>query len=178
MSALDVELFTPSGGADPADLLSSHGPDRLAAALADPQRSTLLDLLIDQQLNHYDWSPDHRPLRDLPIASHAAHQATRVLAQTWRDRTATGPADIAQMHQQLTRIVERTGADVRELNGHLIDLITWADHDEFDIAEPITVAHDDIEEQADPRACIEEDIDLADSVVDDREASRARGIQA
>jgi len=125
----DVELFTAPAGADPADILAADGADRLAATLADPQRhATLLELLVDDQLDQHDWSSNGTPLRELPIASHAAYEATRLVAETVRERVTWGQTDTDQIQRQLTRIAERTGVEVAELNNYLV-AVAFPDED-------------------------------------------------
>ncbi|MEP7178839.1 MAG: toprim domain-containing protein, partial [Pseudonocardiales bacterium] len=132
----DVELFTAPAGADPADILANDGAELLAATLTDPQHhATLLELLVDDQLDQYDWSSSGFPLRELPIASHAAHQATRLVADTVRERVTWGPAYAEQIQRQLTRIAERTGIDAAELNNHMIGVAFPDDYDGDAVAE-------------------------------------------
>jgi DNA primase catalytic core len=123
----DIDLYTPPDGRDPADLLTAHGPDQLAATLNDPhRRASLLDLLIDRHLDHYDTPTSSRPLRELPVAAHVAYETTRILADGWRTRLPQ-PGDLPQLQQQLTRIAARTGTAHRDLNNYLLDLLIPTD---------------------------------------------------
>jgi DNA primase catalytic core len=127
--APDVELFTPPDGADPAAILADGGPTRLAETLTDPQHhATLLDLLVDQTIDQYDWSTSGIELRELPIASHAGYEATRLIAETLRNSTTWTQTNAANLQRQLARITERTAVPLTELNNYLLDA-AFPDHD-------------------------------------------------
>ena len=110
-----VEIFTGPPGLDPADLLAAQGAAALADALHDPQhRETLLDLLVDQKLDRYDT--DNRPLRDLPISEHAAYQAAKLVADTFRNHITDPAAVTAHIQRHISRIIARTDIDPGQLN--------------------------------------------------------------
>ncbi len=136
VGAPDLELFTAPDGADPAAILAAHGPARLAEALTDPERhATLLDLLVDHQLDQYDWSTTGLALHDLPIASHAAYQATRLIAETVRERITRGHADTEQLQRHLSRVAERSAVPIAELNSYLITVLFPDDDRDYEPAE-------------------------------------------
>jgi DNA primase catalytic core len=127
-----VEIFTGPPGADPADRLATQGAAALADALQDPQhRETLLDLLVDQKLDHYDT--DTRPLRDLPISEHAATHAAKLVADTFRNQTTDPAAVTAHIHRHISRIITRTGIDPGQLNQYLLDTLIRHDDLEFEL---------------------------------------------
>jgi DNA primase len=132
VAAPDIELFTAPAGADPAAILADDGPDQLAAHLADPRHhGTLLDLLVDQKLDRYDT--DNQPLRDLPISEHAACQAARLVADTFRNQLTDPAAITAHIQRHMSRIVARTGVDAGALNRYLLDMLIRHDDLEFEL---------------------------------------------
>ena len=141
VGAPDVDMFTAPAGSDPADTVATAGADRLAAALADPERQgTLFDLLVDERLDHYDWSTEGTPLRQLPVASHAAYDVTRFVAETVRERVtwpAEGYIDPAQIQHQLARIADRTGVSQQDLNAYLVAVVfPDENYDQIEVPEP------------------------------------------
>ena len=129
-----VEIFTGPPGLDPADLLATQGAAALADALHDPQhRETLLDLLIDQKLDRYDT--DNQPLRDLPISEHAAYQAARLVADTFRNQTTDPAAVTAHIQRHISRIIARTDIDAGQLNRYLLDMLIRHDDLEFELPD-------------------------------------------
>jgi DNA primase catalytic core len=129
-----VEIFTGPPGLDPADLLAVRGAAALTDALHDPQhRETLLDLLVDQKLDRYDT--DNRPLRDLPISEHAAYQAARLVADTFRNHITDPAAVTAHIQRHISRIIARTDIDAGQLNSHLLDMLIRSDDLEFELPD-------------------------------------------
>jgi DNA primase len=174
VAAPDVEMFTAPAGTDPADIVASAGAERLAAALADPERhSTMFDLLVDERLDHFDWSTEGTPLRELPVAPHAAYDVTRFVAETIRERVTwpvEGFIDPAQIQRQLAHIADRTGVSLRELNAYMVSVV-FPDDEEFEISEPVAADLDDGQVAApDLRAMIDDDADLAHDVDDGRDS--------
>lgn len=166
--APDVEMFTAPAGSDPADIVASAGAERLAAALADPERhGTLFDLLVDERLDHYDWSTQGTPLRELPIAAHAAYDVTRFVAETVRERVTwptDGFIDPAQIQRQLAHIADRTGLSLRELNAYMV-VVLFPDDEEFELTEPAAAALDNGPgDEPDLRTLIDDDADLAHDI--------------
>jgi DNA primase catalytic core len=129
-----VEIFTGPAGLDPADLLATQGAAALADALHDPQhRETLLDLLVDQKLDRYDT--DNRPLQDLPISEHAAYQAARLVADTFRNQTTDPAAVTAHIQRHMSRIIARTDIDAAALNSYLLDMLIRSDDLQFELPD-------------------------------------------
>jgi DNA primase catalytic core len=127
-----VQIFTGPPGLDPADLLAAQGAAALADSLRDPQhRDTLLDLLIDQLIDRYDT--DNRPLRDLPIREHAAYQAARLVADTFRNHITDPAAVTAHIHRHISRIIARTDIDASQLNHYLLNLLIRHDDLAFEL---------------------------------------------
>jgi DNA primase catalytic core len=134
VSPSSVEIFTGPPGLDPADLLAVRGAAALTDALHDPQhRETLLDLLVDQLLDRYDT--DGRPLRDLPISEHAAYQASRLVAETFRNHITDPAVVTAHIQRHMSRIIARTGVDAAHLNSCLIDMLIRHDDLEFELPD-------------------------------------------
>ena len=153
VDACDLELFTAPAGADPAAILADAGPAKLAETLSDPARhATLLDLLVDDRLDQYDWSTNGVPLHELPIASHAAYEVTRLVADAVRDRQTWTSEDTAQIQRQLARIAERTAVPVTELNRYLVDVVFPDEDRDY---EPMSVTDapvpSDVEGEVDER---------------------------
>jgi DNA primase len=129
-----VETLTGPPGLDPADLLAAQGAAALANALHDPQhRETLLDLLVDQLIDRYDTA--NRPLRDLPISEHAAYQAARLVADTFRNQTTDPAAVTAQIQRHMARIIARTDIDAGQLNTYLLDMLIRHDDLAFELPD-------------------------------------------
>lgn len=153
VAAPAIELFTPPPGSDPAEILAADGPTRLAATLADDNHhGTLLDLLVDQQLDHYDWSTTGTPLRDLPISEHAASEAVKVVGNTFLEAPELAADTVAeQSRRQILRIAERTGVLSSRLWNELTSVITRDVYeDEFDYGpiEALDEPAPEFEEQA------------------------------
>lgn len=130
--AAALTIAVPPAGTDAAAILEHVGALDLAAALADPaRRDTLLGVLIDDQLERYDWSSTGTALRDLPIAEHAAYEATRLLADHLREQMLWGQPDTELMQRQLQHIAARTGADQQQLNAYLVELVVPISNDEL-----------------------------------------------
>lgn len=143
ITAADIDLFTAPAGTDPADLVATEGAGRLADALTNPQQqSTLFDLLVDEQLDRFDWSSSGVPLRELPVASHAAYEATRFVADAVRERVtwpAEGYIDPAHIQRQLAHIADRTGVSQQDLNSYLVSVVfPDDDYDQVELPEPTT----------------------------------------
>lgn len=168
VAAPDLEMFTAPAGSDPADIVASAGAERLAAALAE-RHGTLFDLLVDEQLDHYDWSTQGTPLRELPIASHAAYDVTRFVAETVRERVTwptDGFIDPAQIQRQLAHIADRTGVSLRELNAYMV-VVLFPDDEEVELTEPAAAALDNGPgDEHDLRTLIDDDADLAHDIDD------------
>ena len=149
VSPSSVEIFTGPPGVDPADLLAAQGAAALADALHAPHhRETLFDLLVDQQLDRYDTADD-RPLRDLPISEHAAYEAARLVADTFRDQITAATAVTADIQRHMSHIVDRTGIDAGTLNSYLIDLLIQSDQADAVLLEP---DEGDLDRELDRRA--------------------------
>jgi len=142
VAAPDIDMFTAPAGTDPADLVATEGAAHLADALANPQQqSTLFDLLVDEQLDRFDWSSTGVALRELPVASHAAYEVTRFVAETIRECVtwpAEGYIDPVQIQRQLAHIAERTGVSPQDLNSYLVAVV-FPD-DDYDQAEILALA--------------------------------------
>jgi DNA primase catalytic core len=143
-------------GTDAAVILERRGALDLAATLADPaRRDTLLGVLVDDQLDRYDWSSTGTALRDLPIGEHAAYEATRLLADHLREQMLWGQPDTELMQRELQHIAARTGADQRQLNAYLVDLV-------------VPTSTDDVPEHNDESGEVAAELrDLAGSVEED-----------
>jgi DNA primase catalytic core len=120
--ATAIEIYTGPPGADPADILKTHGPGTLARLLADPaHRATLLDHIVDEQLDPARWAIGAHPLRDLPIRTTAARAAVAAVAAELA-RIDLDPAMVAAAAQRQTaRIADHTGVELGEINAMLID---------------------------------------------------------
>ncbi|WAX58524.1 relaxase domain-containing protein [Jatrophihabitans cynanchi] len=130
--AAALTVAAPPADADAAAILERHGALDLAATLADPaRRDTLLGVLIDDKLDRYDWSSTGTALRDLPIAEHAAYDATRLLADHLREQMLWGQPDTELMQGQLRHIAVRTGADQQQLNAYLVELVVPTSADDL-----------------------------------------------
>jgi DNA primase len=126
-----IEIFTGPPGLDPADRLAAQGAAALADALHNPQhRETLLDLLVDQLIDHYDT--DTRPVRELPISEHAAYQAAKLVADTFRNQITDPAAVTAHIQRHMSRIIARTDIDAGQLNRYLIDMLIRHDDLKFE----------------------------------------------
>ena len=88
---------------------------------------------IDQKLDRYDT--DNRPLRDLPISEHAAYQAARLVADTFRNQTTDPAAVTAHIQRHISRIIARTDIDAGQLNHYLLDMLIRHDDLEFELPD-------------------------------------------
>jgi DNA primase catalytic core len=121
-----VEIFNGPPGADPADILATHGAAALADTLRDPQhRETVLDLLVNQLLDRYDT--DTRSVCELPIHEHAAYEAARLVADHYRDHMTDPAVMPTHIQRHIARIANRTGTDAAALNSYLIDMLIPTD---------------------------------------------------
>lgn len=143
--ATEIEIFTGPHGADPADVLKTDGPGSLAQLLADPEhRATLLDHIVDEQLDPERWAIGDHPLRDVPIRTTAARAAVHAVAAEL-SRIDLDPAVVAAAAQRQTaRIADQTGVELREVAALLIDRLVPEDRElvdeQIDYATPCASA--------------------------------------
>lgn len=124
--AAAIELFTAPDGTDPAIILETAGATGLAKALANQNlHGTVLDLLVDEQLDRYEWSPNGPALRDTAVSWQAAWDAVRLVGETLHEaHDLSQDLAVAHAQHQISRIAERTGEPVADLWRNLINVIT------------------------------------------------------